>query len=80
MVKNLLGIGADLPNLKKRRVNLNNAEMLSLNSIFTLSEKIKLKTLGFLNTDEVDFFRNSPLVGEVEIKRDSEIYSNRVDF
>lgn len=59
MVKNLLGIGADLPNLKKRRVNLNNAEMLSLNSIFTLSEKIKLKTLGFLNTDEVDFFRNS---------------------
>ena len=57
--KNLLGIGADLPNLKKRRVNLNNAEMLSLNSIFTLSEKIKLKTLGFLNTDEVDFFRNS---------------------
>jgi hypothetical protein len=59
MVKNLLGIGADLPNLKKRRVNLNNAEMLSLNSIFTLSEKIKLKTLVFLNTDEIDFFRNS---------------------
>ncbi len=58
-VKKLLGIGADLPNLKKRRVNLNNAEMLSLNSIFTLSEKVKLKTLGFLNTDEVDFFRNS---------------------
>lgn len=58
-VKNLLGLGADLPNLKKRRVNLNNAEMLSLNSIFTLSDKVKLKTLGFLNTDEVDFFRNS---------------------
>jgi hypothetical protein len=58
-VKKLLGIGTDLPNLKKRRVNLNNAEMLSLNSIFTLSEKVKLKTLGFLNTDEVDFFRNS---------------------
>ena len=58
-VKNVLGIGTDLPNLKKRRVNLNNAEMLSLNSIFTLSEQVKLKTLGFLNTDEVDFFRNS---------------------
>ena len=28
----------------------------------------------------VDFFRKSPLVGEVEIKRDSEIYSNRVEF
>ena len=58
-VKSLLAVGADLPNLKKRRVNLNNAEMLSLNSIFTLSDKVKLKTLGFLNTDEVDFFRNS---------------------
>jgi hypothetical protein len=58
-IKKILGIGTDLPNLKKRRVNLNNAEMLSLNSIFTLSEKVKLKTLGFLNTDEVDFFRNS---------------------
>lgn len=58
-VKSLLAVGADLPNLKKRRVNLNNSEMLSLNSIFTLSDKVKLKTLGFLNTDEVDFFRNS---------------------
>lgn len=33
--------------------------MLSLNSIFTLSEKVKLKTLGFFNTDEIAFFRNS---------------------
>lgn len=33
--------------------------MLSLNSIFTLSDKVKLKLLGFLNTDENDFFRNS---------------------
>ncbi|WP_353084382.1 carboxypeptidase-like regulatory domain-containing protein [Flavobacterium sp.] len=55
----LLGLGFDTPNLKQKRTNLNNAEMLSLNSIFTLSEKVKLKTLGFLNTDEVDFFRNS---------------------
>ena len=55
----LLGLGFDTPNLKQKRVNLNNAEMLSLNSIFTLSSKIKLKALGFLNTDEVDFFRNS---------------------
>lgn len=55
----LLGLGFDTPNLKQKRVNLNNAEMLSLNSIFTLSDKVKLKILGFLNTDEVDFFRNS---------------------
>ncbi len=56
---NLLDLGLNLPNLKKHIVNLNNAEMLSLNSIFTLSDRTKLKTLGFLNTDEVDFFRNS---------------------
>uniref|UniRef100_UPI00262A6C1B carboxypeptidase-like regulatory domain-containing protein n=1 Tax=Flavobacterium sp. TaxID=239 RepID=UPI00262A6C1B len=58
-VNSLLGLGFDTPNLKQKRVNLNNAEMLSLNSIFSLTEKVKLKTLGFLNTDEVDFFRNS---------------------
>jgi hypothetical protein len=58
-VNSLLGLGFDTPNLKQKRTNLNNAEMLSLNSIFTLSDKVKLKTLGLLNTDEVDFFRNS---------------------
>jgi hypothetical protein len=55
----LLGLAADLPNLKQKRVNFNNAETLSLNSIFTLSDKVKIKALGFLNTDENDFFRNS---------------------
>lgn len=55
----ILSLNHELPNLNKKRVNLNNAEMLSLNSILTLSEKVKLKTLGFLNTDENDFFRNS---------------------
>jgi len=55
----LLGLGTDLPYLKQKRVNLNNAEMLSLNSIFTLSEKVKLKTLGFINTDENNYLRNS---------------------
>ncbi|MDK2773281.1 MAG: carboxypeptidase-like regulatory domain-containing protein, partial [Flavobacterium sp.] len=55
----LLSLGFNNPNLKKKRVNFNNAELLSLNSIFTLSEKIKLKILYFLNTDENDFFRNS---------------------
>ena len=55
----LLSLGIDTPNLKQKRINLNNTEMISLNSIFTLSKKVKLKTLGFLNTDEVDFFRNS---------------------
>ena len=55
----LLGLGGGSPNLKQKRVNFNNAEMLSLNSIFTVSDKVKVKVLGFLNTDENDFFRNS---------------------
>ena len=58
-VISLLNSENDLPNLKKKRVNFNNAEMLSLNSIFTISDKIKLKTLGFLYTDENGFFKNS---------------------
>ena len=55
----LLGLSSYLPNLNQKRVNFNNAEMLSLNSIFTVSKKIKIKTLGFLNTDENDLIRNS---------------------
>ncbi len=55
----ILSLNYELPDLKKRRINLNNAKMLSMNSIFTLSEKVKLKTLGFLNTDEIHFSRNS---------------------
>mgnify|MGYP003646251171 CR=1 FL=1 len=55
----LLGLIGGSPNLKQKRVNFNNAEMLSLNSIFTVSDKVKVKVLGFLNTDENDFFRNS---------------------
>jgi len=57
-INTLLGLGFNTPNLKQKRVNLNNAEMISLNSIFSLSEKVKLKTLGLLNTDEINFFRN----------------------
>ena len=44
---------------KASRTNFNNTELTSLNAIFTLSEKVKLKTLGFFNWDENDFFRNS---------------------
>lgn len=58
-VNSLLGLGFDTPKLKQKRTNLNNAEMLSLNSIFTLSANVKLKTSGFFYTDENDFFRNS---------------------
>lgn len=55
----LLSIGNATANLKKKRVNFNNSEILSLNCIFKLSEKIRLKTLGFLNLDENSFFNNN---------------------
>lgn len=58
-VNSLLSLGYQTPNLQQKRTLLNNAEMLSLNSIFTLSNKVKLKSLVFINTDEVSFFRNS---------------------
>jgi hypothetical protein len=54
----LLNMNVSKPNLKEERTNFNNAELASLNAIFTLSSKIKIKTLGFFNWDENDFFRN----------------------
>ncbi|CAM3926563.1 MULTISPECIES: carboxypeptidase-like regulatory domain-containing protein [Flavobacterium] len=55
----LMSLDASVPQLKQKRVNFNNAELVSLNSIFTLSKKMKLKALLFLNKDENRFFRNS---------------------
>ncbi|WP_322551122.1 carboxypeptidase-like regulatory domain-containing protein [Flavobacterium psychraquaticum] len=75
-VNSLLGLGFDTPNLKQKRTNLNNAEMLSLNSIFTLSNKVKLKALGFLNNDENDYFRNSMQTFSVG----NTTFTNKEDF
>jgi hypothetical protein len=44
----LINVNNELPNLSKKRTVLNNVKMISLNSIFTLSDKVKVKTLGFL--------------------------------
>ncbi len=55
----LLNLNAFVPNFKASRTNFNNTKLASLNAIFTLSKKVKLKTLGFFNWDENDFFRNS---------------------
>uniref|UniRef100_UPI00404917D1 carboxypeptidase-like regulatory domain-containing protein n=1 Tax=Flavobacterium sp. TaxID=239 RepID=UPI00404917D1 len=57
--KNILGLGGYTPNFKQERVLFNNAEMLSLNSIFKLSEKLKLKALALINTDEINFYSSS---------------------
>lgn len=45
--------------LKKSRFNLNNQELLSLNSIFKINEKMKIKTNGLLNWDEKAFEQQS---------------------
>lgn len=55
----LMDLSSFTPNFKASRTNFNNAELISLNAIFTLSNKVKMKTLGFFNSDENDFFRNS---------------------
>ena len=56
---NLNNLSFYVPNFKRSRTNFNNAELASLNAIFNITDKIKLKTLGFFNIDENDFFRNS---------------------
>lgn len=58
-VYSLLNLDAFTPNFKADRTNFNNSKLGSLNAIFNLSKKVKLKTIGFFNWDENDFFRNT---------------------
>ncbi len=58
-VNSLLNLSPNNLNFKKSRSNFNNAELISLNAIFNPTDKLKIKTLGFFNWDETDFFRNS---------------------
>lgn len=58
-VNSLLNLSPNNLNFKESRTNFNNAELVSLNAIFNPTEKLKIKTLGFFNWDETDFFRNS---------------------
>lgn len=58
-VNSILNLSPNQLNFKQSRTNFNNAELVSLNAIFNPTEKLKIKTLGFFNGDETDFFRNS---------------------
>jgi hypothetical protein len=58
-VNSLLNLSTNNLNFKESRTNFNNAELVSLNAIFNPTKKLKIKTLGFFNWDETDFFRNS---------------------
>lgn len=57
----VMSLVAARPSLKDAYINFNNAEMASLSSITSLSEKTKLKTLGFFTADENNFFRDQTL-------------------
>lgn len=57
-VNDLLSLSAGNLNFTRSRTNFNNAELASLNAIFNPTENLKIKTLGFFNWDETDFFRN----------------------
>ena len=56
---NLIEISTFSPDLKQDRILFNNAALYSVNGIFTLSPKVKMKALAFLNTDENNFYKNS---------------------
>ncbi|MFC3973609.1 carboxypeptidase-like regulatory domain-containing protein [Maribacter confluentis] len=58
-LQTLNNISGSINDFKESRTNFNDAELLSLNAIYNLSNKVKLKTLGFLNTDEIQFFSNT---------------------
>lgn len=81
IVKSTILLGGTTPALKPKRTNFNNAELISLNSIFTLSPKIKLKALSLFNSDEINYFRNSTntfLIGNSNFTN-SEDYFGRVE-
>ncbi len=47
------------PGLKKQRITFNHGGLLSLNGIFALSDKVKVKTLGFLHANRDRSYRNT---------------------
>ncbi len=56
-VERFLDLSPDNPDFGSERTNFNNAELVSLNNIFNPTKKLKIKTLGFFNWDEIRFAR-----------------------
>jgi len=46
-------------NFKRQRTNFNNAELVSLNAVFSPDKALKITANGFMNWDNNQFFRNS---------------------
>lgn len=53
-----MSIDMSPPQLSRARINFNDAKLLSLNAIHKLSDKVKIRTLGFFNWDDQSLFRN----------------------
>lgn len=58
-VNSLLNLRQNILAFKKSRTNFNDAKLASFNAIYNPSEKIKIRTLGFVSLDETEFFRNT---------------------
>lgn len=56
---NLVNLFAGPPNLEESKYNFNNAELASLNGIYNLNKKSKIKTLLFFTSDERKFNSSS---------------------
>ncbi len=56
---NIVKLVPSTPQLEENRTNFNNAEFVSLNSIFNPTDRLKIKGIGLLSFDEIDFFRQS---------------------
>ena len=87
----ILNLWPNKLNFKQSRTNFNNSELVSLNAIFNPTEKLKIKTLGFFNWDEIDFFRNSIEVVDVndtnftntenyELRNNKSVTFGKIDF
>lgn len=72
----LLYLGFNTPKLKSKRINLNNANLVSVNSILNLSKRIKITLTGFLNKDKVNFYRNSTQ----SVKINNTVFENLEDM
>lgn len=76
----LVNVNNELPNLSKKRTVLNNVKMISLNSIFTLSDKVKVKTLGFFNLDKTEYYKDAIQVfkiGNLSFQNKEKVIANK---
>ncbi len=72
----LIYLGFNNPKLKPKRVNFNHTNLISINSIFNLSKRVKLTVTGFLNKDKVRFNR----ISTQSVTVNNTVYENSEDM